>query len=90
MSGRLRNTAADALVVQKLCPAHVTINAVEHVAKLTNEQRLNTAGRMEDLLNVTLQLLVLGSPMLARDLVVLDANVIETHGHKWVFLFSRR
>ena len=45
---------------------------------------------MLDLVNVTLQLLALGIPILAIDLAVPDANVIESHGHKWLFLCSRR
>ena len=90
VSGRLRNTAAKAVVVHKLCPAHVTTNALGHVAKLRNEQRLNTFGMMEDLRNVTFQRFVLGNPFRGRDLGVLDANVIETYGHKWVFLCNRR
>ena len=34
---------------------------------------------LQDLLHATLQLLVLGISILANDLVVQDANVIETH-----------
>ena len=68
------------------CVSHVTINALEHVAELQNEQGLNTAVWIEDLLNVTLQPFALGIPILAIDLVVLDANVIETDGDKWRFL----
>ena len=47
-------------------------------------------GIMEDVLDVTFQRSVRGSPFRARDLAVLDANVIENYGHMWVFLSGRR